>query len=160
MSSLPSPSRLASETFTLVYTHALPFRLCAHADDKNNNAVQRAVQDELRHVLRLHAVEFEETVNSVACETCKSPGRHIIQMPLPVLDMPVSTVGVTVMRVCEKLKCASAIQESTTDTTQEMRDIFSPMFGQQSPPLSMLRRDSCGERKKPKQCPGSERSML
>ena len=73
----------------LVYTHALPARLCAHADDKNNNAVQRAVHDELRHVPRLHAVEFEKTLNSVACETCRFPGKHIIQMPLPVLDMPV-----------------------------------------------------------------------
>lgn len=34
----------------LIHTHPLPARLCANTDDKNDKAVQRAMQDELRQV--------------------------------------------------------------------------------------------------------------
>ena len=138
----------------LVYTHALPARLCANADDKDNKAVQRDIKDEMRHISRLHAAECEEVLYVFACETCGAPGKHIIQMPLPVLNMPVPTVGVSVMPVCGKPGCATEIQDSTAATMQEMRDIFSPMYGQHSPALSMLRCDSCGEWGKLKKCQG------
>lgn len=80
----------------LVYTHPLPFRLCANADDKNNRAVQRALQDELRHISRVHAAECEDILKGSACDECGAPSSHIVQVPLPVLNMPVPTVGVTV----------------------------------------------------------------
>ncbi|KAL9068832.1 MAG: hypothetical protein Q9161_005919 [Pseudevernia consocians] len=90
----------------LVYTHPLPARLCANADDKNNKEVQRALQVELRHVSRIHAAECEETLEAAPCEECGAASSHIMQIPLPVLNMPVPTVGVTVTPVCEKADCA------------------------------------------------------
>ena len=62
----------------LVHTHPLPTRLYANTDDKNNKAVQRAIQVELRHVSRLHAKECEETLQGVACEEYGAPGIHIM----------------------------------------------------------------------------------
>ena len=136
----------------LVYTHPLPARLCANADDKNNKEVQRALQIELRHVSRIHAAECEETLEAAPCEECGAARSHIMQIPLPVLNMPVPTVGVTVTPVCEKADCAGAIRGSVTSTMQDMRKMFSGSFGQHTPELSTMRCDFCGEWGKPKEC--------
>ncbi|CAF9943319.1 MAG: hypothetical protein ALECFALPRED_011025 [Alectoria fallacina] len=97
---------------SLLYTHALPARLCANADDKNNKAVQRALQDELRHISKMYATECEDTLEGAPCNACGALGIQIMQMPLPALNMPAPTVGVTVMPVCGKPECATAIRET------------------------------------------------
>lgn len=137
---------------SLVYTHPLPARLCANADDKNNKQVQRALQEELRHVSRIRETECEDTLRGIACDVCGASGRHIMQMPLASLNMPVPIVGVTVLPVCGQPKCATAIRQGTEKTMQDMRKLFSPMYGQHSPVLTMLRCDSCGDWGKMRKC--------
>ena len=136
----------------LIHTHPLPARLCANADDTNNKAVQRAIRDELRHVCRLHAEECEETLQGVACEECGARGIHIMQIPLPSLNMPAPGVGVMVSRVCGKSECAGAIRGGTMNSMQDMRAIFGSMYGQHGPELKMMRCDSCGDWGKMKSC--------
>ena len=138
----------------LIYTHPLPARLCANANDENNKTVQHAIQDELRHVSRLHAEECEKILRGVSCEECEGSGTHIMQIPSPVLDMPAPMVGITVMRVCGKSKCAGALRGGTMKSIQDMKVMFSAMHGQHGPVLRMMRCDSCGDWGKMKSCQG------
>lgn len=144
----------------LVYTHRLPARLCANSDDKNNKEVQRALQEEWRHVSNIHRTECEDTLRGIGCDVRGAPGRHIIQMPLPSLNMPAPIVGVTVVPVCGKPECATATRQGTENTMQDMMNLFSSVFGQHSPALSMLRCDSCGDWGKVKNVRDAERLRI
>ncbi len=107
---------------------------CANAEDKNNEEVQRALQVELRHVSSMHAAECEEILKAAACVTCGAAPIHIMHIPLPVLNMPFATLGVTVTTVCGNPECAADIRGLATNIMEDMREIFSGMFGQRQHP--------------------------